>query len=260
MWLVFIAFTDISFGIDGGSPKALHSSCLDLKDGQHYLQILTDEEFRSVHPSHDPSLAAPIVHAKCDFGYTIIDPSFDSDWEKYFSSIHKWQVNTIGPDLDDHASWNEWFLPSQVTPPNTMRSLLRDHDAHENHMDLVFSISPDCQKCIGAHDDKYRGKAYYLSADTFGCSWPTTGLSAHNILSCQIDDTGFSDCEKCDVLTKGAKQRLYYEGKCGSMIFDANSPTLNSQLRGGEKAVESNKLPSLGMYVCVCVCGLLFCV
>ena len=251
MVVAFATLFDSSLGIDGGSSlknKALHSSCLDLKDGQHYLQPLTDEEFHSVHASHDESTSAPIVHAKCDFGYTIIDPSFDSDWQSYFSSIHQWQVNTIGPDLDDHASWSDWFFPSRIVPQiTTKRTLLRDHDVHESPPDFVYSISPDCQKCIGAHDDKYRGKAYYLSADTLGCSWPTSGLSAHSILSCMADDSGYTDCNKCDVLTKGAKQRLYYEGKCGSMIYDANSPILSSQLRCGEKAVESNKVPSLGV-------------
>ena len=148
----FAVLFDPSIGIDVGSypkNKALHSSCLDLKDGQHYLQPLTDEEFHSVHASHDESTSAPIVHAKCDFGYTIIDPSFDSDWQSYFSSIHQWQVNTIGPDLDDHASWSDWFFPSRIVPQSTTkRTLLRDHDVHQSTLDFALSISQTAKSAL----------------------------------------------------------------------------------------------------------------
>eukprot|EP01083_Nonionella_stella_P227713 807688_1 len=145
--------------ITAGTPKkALHSSCFDLEDGTHYLQILTNDELSVLSPSEqDYYLTAPIIHAKCNSGYTIIDPSFDNSWITYFSSFYEYKSDISGPDLDDHVTWNEWFLPSlQLQKKN------QNPDININNIDITYTISPDCNTCI-INDNTYNNKVYYMS-------------------------------------------------------------------------------------------------
>lgn len=62
------------------------SSCKDLEDGVHYVQPLSEEQLQSL--ATDDTRTAPPVKVRCANGYTIIDPSYDSNIEEYFSSFH----------------------------------------------------------------------------------------------------------------------------------------------------------------------------
>lgn len=217
-----------------GTPhKDLHSSCFDLEDGIHYLQILTNNELSLLTQSEENYLTAPIVRVKCHLGYTIIDPSFDDNWIKYFTSFHQWTSNKAGPDLDDHSSWNQWFLPSLEYFDNTNNKI--------NDIDITYTISPNCQQCIGATDSTYNDKVFYMSGDIFSCYWPL-----NNNIECIMEDNNYSECNKCH---NKLNDKVYYSPNCGSMIYDTNTPIFKDHQRCMEDE-QPNKLPSIGMRFC----------
>ena len=214
--------------INSEPKRNLHSSCLDLNDGQHYLQLLTNDELSLLSRSDKELLTAPIVHVRCDSGNTIIDPSFDSGWSSYFTSFHQYTVKSAGPDLDDHSSWREWFLINEL-------------------LDVQYSISPDCKKCVD--DTDYMDKVYYMSGDIFSCYWPLKQLESMNH-KCTADENGYSECSKCHSLVDG---KTYYAPNCGSMIFNADVPIYDDHLHCMESP-SPNKIPSIGMNGEFCVC------
>ena len=230
MSLYILCITLLITSIIAPTPKKdLHSSCYDLEDGSHYLQILSNLELSLLSPSEQDYLTAPIVRVRCYNGYAIIDPNMDENWISYFTSFHDWKVNTAGPDLEDHVSWNEWFLPSQILDG------------------IEYSISPDCRQCIGAIDESYTDKVYYMSGDIFSCYWPLNdNIITNNERQCIADIDNYSGCSKCH---HKMNNKMYYKDNCPSMIYDTNTPIYKDHQRCME-IQQANKLPSLGMRFC----------
>lgn len=78
---------------------AVHSACNLLEDGIHYILPYGSEDGHLL----------PVV---CNDGNTILDPSLSFErYQSYFSSLYMYDEGIAGPELDDFASWREWFLP-----------------------------------------------------------------------------------------------------------------------------------------------------
>ena len=119
-----------------------------MEDGEHYLQPLSNSEYKELKGA---DAVAPVVKAKCADGYTIINPKKDSNWESMFSTFHTYHVTYSGPDLNDHVTWEEWFLPSTLDD------------------DMTFSVSEDCSTCLDTDDLDYGDQTvYYMTGDSYG--------------------------------------------------------------------------------------------
>ena len=78
---------------------AVHSACNFLEDGLQFILPYGSQEGRLL----------PVV---CNEGNTILDPSLSFErYGEYFSSLYMYDEGIAGPDLDDFASWREWYLP-----------------------------------------------------------------------------------------------------------------------------------------------------
>lgn len=143
--------------IDLVIPDMLPSSCQGLVDGKHEIQPLSLENYKKLKAEStnllygydDNTLDAPVIEAKCNNGWTIIDPKNDPNFLSYFSSVHQYAKQYYNPDLNDHQNWQKWYLPTK-------------YDA-----DAQFTISEDCNTCQDAANTEYPGSTALYSTGRY---------------------------------------------------------------------------------------------
>lgn len=190
--------------------QTLPSSCLSLSDGEHYVQPLTTAELQK-QTGDDTAVAHPI-RVLCDDGYMILDPSLDKNVEIYFSSFHSYHYAFAGPDLDDHVTWKEWFLPSRYDS-----SINVDNEDNYGIIGSRLTLSDDCQTCAAPENVDYPYEtAFYMTGDLFGCEWSDGN-------SCAFDlDT--LECQTCANAIVDASESLSNWGSCGHLQASATHP------------------------------------
>lgn len=217
----------------------LPSACNLLSNGWHYILPFNQETMQKL-TSNKIQNAVPI-YVYCYNGYTIINLNEDQNIGQYFSSTHAYLESASGPDLNDHVSWEQWWLPS-------LNIMLDNNNEMKPNKTISWSVTEtDCTKCLSENDLEYGSQtAYYMTPDITSCNWPTKTL-------CDFDlDT--LECYKCKAENVNGGEVI--TGKCGHVQFNVSQVSAENHGRCTEVIMCSDDafLPSISTSNSYCVC------
>eukprot|EP01083_Nonionella_stella_P290532 988555_1 len=194
IYVLFITYLDLRLTLGDDQYVDVYSYCDPTPDsnihkdnGLYYLKPLAN---------------GPIIPAICSNGYTMLDPSLDTNLESFPSYLSSWDyartsLDYIITNLDDTSTFREWFLPS---------------DSYTK-----FSVAPQCKSCHAATDPN-DDVVYY----TDGFNFCYTSYIAGNPCAQNINEYA---CNQCDVgVFSTDPQDIYWES-CSALQVSADTPS-----------------------------------
>jgi len=219
----------------------LPSSCNLLEDGYHYIQPFDNDVMYDLTKDSDimeERTEALPIYVYCNNGYTILNVNIDEHIKQYFSTYYDYLQSAAGPDLNDHTSWEQWYLPS--------RYAIGQNEETKSEFSFSWSVTDeDCTKCLSEDELEYGSNtATYMTPDIASCNWATKNI-------CDFDATTL-ECYTCE---SGNLHTGLLPGKCGHVQLSAdvvgNSDHADCTESGPSKMSYLPSLITAGKY-CVC--------
>lgn len=215
----------------------LSSACNFLNDGYHFIQPFDNDIMYELTKNSDifeERTEAPPIYVYCNNGYAILNAQLDENIKDYFTTYHDYLKSAAGPDLNDHTSWKEWYLPSRY--------------AFSQNKTNPFSWSmteSNCTKCLSEDELDYGSQtATYMTPDIASCNWPTKNI-------CDFDTTTL-ECYTCESGSLDSGQLI---GKCGHVQLSVDTMGTSDHADCTENGPgDMSYFPSLVTAGSYCVC------
>eukprot|EP00485_Elphidium_margaritaceum_P018336 CAMPEP_0202729440 /NCGR_PEP_ID=MMETSP1385-20130828/186133_1 /ASSEMBLY_ACC=CAM_ASM_000861 /TAXON_ID=933848 /ORGANISM="Elphidium margaritaceum" /LENGTH=1043 /DNA_ID=CAMNT_0049395701 /DNA_START=32 /DNA_END=3164 /DNA_ORIENTATION=- len=181
-----------------------------------------------------PDANGPVIAAICSNGYTMIDPTFDLRLERLPSYLSSWDysrmsLDMIMPNLDDTATFREWWLPSDEA--------------------TKFRIADQCRACESSKattPENADDVVYYTDSYNF-CY---TTFRDGNPCEQHINDEA---CNKCDdgIFADDSNAHSYWS-RCNALQVSPDTPSLHPPDGRVNNPLLYRPAMSLTRHTCTC--------